>query len=512
MRRVWALLLLGWALASAGCFLALSFDYDTSDPVVASDAGAEAAGPEGGGGSAFMTIAPAEVTLFTDAPEKAAAVDVKLERRDGFSGAVRLSALGLPAGVSTTANGIVITATATSTSVKLTVAPGTKHTKATITIHGETEGKTFDAPLAVVVRGSPGSIDTSFGDGGIAHVPIGDQPTLGQMRILADDRIVLSGGVVGKTPSLAVARLTADGAADPTFGGTGFVVGPAQAATATGLSIVSGGLLAAGEVAGKLVVVRYRDDGTIDPALDGDKPISTGTTAFRVVGVFAKAGGGIAIAGDDGFRAGVVHLDGDGGLDTKVGDGGLVQADEGESGGAALAADGTILIAATKGAGCAIYPFPAYGTAPPGVLEEISACSRANEVTIGDGGAHAVAGSTLRGIIGNDVMVGYRRLPSEGPKAAVVIGDGFGFGVALDATNRLLVTGKPGDSGTTYFFVTRIGTNDQVDTTFRLATAPIGLAMEARRVGIQRDGRIVVAGTSQDSKATKVFTVARYWP
>lgn len=511
MRRVWALLLLAWALACGGCFLALGFDYDTSDPDVAGDGGVEASAPEGSVGTAAMTAAPAEITLFTDAPEKAATVEVKLERRDGFTGAVRLSALGLPPGVSSTANGQVITATATSAVVKVTATRETRHTRASITIHGETDGKTFDATLSLLVRASPGSLDTSFGDGGLAHLAVGEEPLLTQMRILGDDRIVLGGGVLGPDPSFAIARLTADGAPDPTFGGKGFVVGAAKTGVATGLAVVPGGLVAAGAASGKLLLVRYKDDGSVDPTLDGDKPITIGTSTFRVVGVFVKAGGGFAVAGDDGFRPSIVHLDGDGGVDTKTGDAGLVQGDNGDSAAAAIAADGTILIAGGRGAGCAIQPFPTFGTAPAGPPEDVVSCVTVGDVTAGDGGTRGLAGHVITGIISSTpAMIGYRRAPSEGEKTAVAVGKGRGNGVALDSMNRVLVVGEPQTAGGP-FFVARLGTNEQVDPTFRVGDAPLDGAMDARRVGVQRDGRIVVSGTSEVGK-TKTFTIARYWP
>ncbi|MBS2012247.1 MAG: hypothetical protein JST00_05145 [Deltaproteobacteria bacterium] len=512
MRRIPASLALGSALASGGCFLALGFDYDTSDVETPEAGRPDVVATDGATGNAVMTVAPAEITLFPETSNASGAtVEVKLERREGFSRAVRLSATGLPAGVTTNASTVVISPTATSASVTFDAAKGAKHTKATITLRGEADGQTFESTLRLVVRGTPGSVDTSFGTNGVTHVSFGEPASLIQMQVLGDDRVLLAGGVEGKEPSFAVARLTAEGVPDTSLAGKGLVVTGATGGGATAIGLVSGGFVAAGAAAGKLTVVRYRDDGSLDPTWSGGAPLTVGV-GLNVVNVFEKPGGGLAMAGHDGFRTSILHLRKDGSVDGSLGDGGVVQPPGGLAGAAAIGADGTILVAGPTGnGGCAITSFPGFGASASAPVEEVGNCIGIDDLAIGDGGTRGATGHTIN-ITSFDFMIGYKRAPSQPAKAAVQLVRGNGLGVALDATNRLLVTGAPSSTDGRTFYVARLGLDDALDPSFQVGTAPIGSAMVARRVGVQRDGRIVVAGTSESLGKSKVFSVVRYWP
>lgn len=515
MRRLPASLAVVSALASlalGGCFLALGFgDYDKSDPEQIRDAGgSDVAIGEGGAGSAFFTIAPTDVVLV---PGTTAKIEAKLQRRDGFLGVVRLSATGLPPGVTTNANGLVIAATASTAEITITAAPEAKHTKATLELRAETDGKTFDAKITLLVRGAPGSVDTSFGTDGVMHVSFAEAATLARMRLLADDRILLAGDVGGS--AFALARLGADGALDPSFAGTGTTFTKGTNGSAAGLGLGPTGFVAAGAATGSLTVVRYRDDGSLDPAFNAGMPLNVSIATFSIADVFVKPGGGIAITGDDGFRPTVLHIGAAGaGIDTTVGDAGVVQsAAGGVVGGAALSADGTLFAGAsfTAGGACSLLDFGAFGATTPVPSEEVPGCAKVMDLLLGDGGTRAVAGTTI-GPQFSDNMIAYRRSLDEKTKTSVALGKGVASGVALDSSNRMVVVGSPEATDGRRFFVTRIGANDALDPSFALGPASLGSAMVAKRVAIQRDGRIVVAGTSESLGKRSVFTVVRYWP
>src|SRR4029079_16885854 len=79
-----------------------------------------------------------------------------------------------------------------------------------------------------------GRLDATFGDGGLAAVGFSEysNDVLGDLLVQADGRIVLGGITVPQDPAgdsvlgdVALARLTAGGTVDATFGDGGRVVG-----------------------------------------------------------------------------------------------------------------------------------------------------------------------------------------------------------------------------------------------------------------------------------------------
>lgn len=514
MRRISAAIAVCALFSSAGCFLALGFgDYDRSDPEQTGDSGGngDGGGGEGGGGSAFFTTSPAEVVLM---PGTSANVEAKLQRKDGFMGVVRLSATGLPPGVSTNANGLVISATASAATITLTATPDARHTRATIDVRAETDGKTFDAKIGLLLRGPPGSVDTSFGTNGITNIEFEAPAMLSQLRLLGDDRILLGGDVTETQSSFAIARLEAGGALDKTLAGKGtLTTKPGISAGVTGLGLGTTGFVAAGAGVGGVAVARYRDDGSFEPTFNGGSPLVLGTS-FTVAGVFPKASGGLAIAGDDGFRPSVLHVTAGATVDNAIGDGGIVSSTTtGGSLGATIAADGTIVTAGSSSrSGCGLFDFAGFGTTFSGNIEDVPSCNGLVDVTVGDGGTKAATGSAI-GAQFTTLFVAYRKFPSDKVRGIISLGQGSGRGVAIDSADRLLVVGDPSASDRKRFYVVRILPDDSIDPTFVLAQTPIGTDMSAQRVALQRDGRIIVAGTSSPTAGkSTTFTVVRYWP
>ena len=95
------------------------------------------------------------------------------------------------------------------------------------------------------------------------------------VRIQENGKIVVAGTAdyFGRNSRFALARLTSDGSLDPTFGGDGTVmtdVTPSydalngMALQPNGKIVVVGGV-SAGPDNGKIGVLRYRSDGSLDP-------------------------------------------------------------------------------------------------------------------------------------------------------------------------------------------------------------------------------------------------------
>ena len=139
--------------------------------------------------------------------------------------------------------------------------------------------------IALVRYLSDGSLDTSFGTGGIVTTPAGSAIDLAWGVVLQPDgRIVVAGGAFTATggADIAVLRYNADGSLDTTFGSDGIVT----TAVATGLGADQGlsvALLPDGRIViggsssvsagltftNDFTLVRYNPDGSLDTTLGG---------------------------------------------------------------------------------------------------------------------------------------------------------------------------------------------------------------------------------------------------
>ena len=179
-------------------------------------------------------------------------------------------------------------------------------------------GKGIDGPnprFAIVRYETDGSLDPSFG-GGDGKVSIDFTPGddfAYAVRIQADGKIVVAGAAAyfGGNSRFALARLTSDGSLDPTFGGDGKVmtdITPSYdwlngMALQPNGKIVVVGSLSAGTNNGKIGVLRYRSDGSLDPAFGGDGIVRADPTPTYDDGfaVGVEADGQIVVAGGAGF-------------------------------------------------------------------------------------------------------------------------------------------------------------------------------------------------------------------
>jgi uncharacterized delta-60 repeat protein len=132
--------------------------------------------------------------------------------------------------------------------------------------------------LVVVRYNTDGSLDASFGSGGVSRNTFGYRTaeTFNGVTLQSDGKIVTAGGVIGQhsVSDIAVGRFNPDGSLDQTFGTGGLVdsyPGVASAANAVGLTangeIVVAGIMGApaGTNSGfDTMVALYKTDGTLD--------------------------------------------------------------------------------------------------------------------------------------------------------------------------------------------------------------------------------------------------------
>ena len=210
-------------------------------------------------------------------------------------------------------------------------------------------GKGIDGPnprFAIVRYETDGSLDPSFG-GGDGKVSVDFTPGADfaySVRIQADGKIVVAGPAAyfGRNSRFALARLTSDGSLDPTFGGDGTVttdITPSSdvlngMALQPNGKIVVVGSLSAGPDNGKIGVLRYRTDGSLDPGFGGDGIVRADPTPTYDDGfaVGVEADGQIVVAGVAGIdgpneRFVVLAYGPDGSLDPTFGGDGKVFTD-----------------------------------------------------------------------------------------------------------------------------------------------------------------------------------------
>lgn len=358
----------------------------------------------------------------------------------------------------------------------------------------------------------PGRPDSSFGSKGLTTTSFnreGDQ--LHALAVDSEGRILAGGaaGVSSTNEVFGLARYTADGSLDPSFGGDGkaevsFADDPGYGGVVTGIAIQPDGkIVAAGwmrQTTGRVAdfaVARLNPDGTLDRSFSDDGMIVADIAGpdDEARDVVLQADGKIVLVGmataapkRSAYRIAAVRYLPNGELDASFGDGGtalLPAAGRGSAyvGGAAVQPDGRLLVAGST------YP-------PKGQKEDRFLVARLTE----DGALDPSFGS------GGFVLTDFPA-PAFNPAAA---------DVTLDSKRRILVAGEVTRCGDSDCFdelrdlaVARYRPNGRLDRSF----SKDGLALAGRRsadeggsaLALQPNDAVVVAGNRRDLE----FVVAR---
>ena len=187
---------------------------------------------------------------------------------------------------------------------------------------------------------SEGRFDTTFNGTGQVITSVGLASTaIGKVAVQPDGKIVMVGGAratFGGLSQVAVIRLTAAGALDPTFDGDGQVLTQVGSTHAYGRSVAvqaDGKIVVVGTANTRFVVIRYNPDGSLDSSFDGDGstlllPWGTGADAYSVAiqGDQKIVVGGVAVQLDQyghQDQVAVARFNSDGSLDTSFGTSGI---------------------------------------------------------------------------------------------------------------------------------------------------------------------------------------------
>jgi len=167
-------------------------------------------------------------------------------------------------------------------------------------------GRSLAPPESFLVAryDTSGTLDPTFGTGGIVTTPIGLSSGVAAVAVELDDRIVAVGtaATVGGS-DFAVAYYDVDGTLDASFGTGGIVtttIGTAAAATTVVLQ-PNGKIIAGGSSDGALAMARYDvppfcGDGNLDPGETCDAGPANGTTSCCSTGCEIRSAGEICRA------------------------------------------------------------------------------------------------------------------------------------------------------------------------------------------------------------------------
>ena len=211
-----------------------------------------------------------------------------------------------------------------------------------------------------------GSLDSSFGSGGRAIVPMGSNyDFVNAVEVQSDGKIVLAGNAGYEAAAdFAVARLNPDGSLDSTFNGTGKSIVPMISGgdRANALAIQRDGKIVLGGMVGyydaaDFGVARLHANGTLDTTFgtDGKWIASLSADADRVLAMTLQPDSKILAAGGADGDYAVVRLTPNGSLDNSFAAAGIrifsMTGGADTSRGIALQRDGKIVLAGRANAG-----------------------------------------------------------------------------------------------------------------------------------------------------------------
>jgi len=215
---------------------------------------------------------------------------------------------------------------------------------------------------------APGSLDPSFGTGGIVTTVIGSRGSAAWGLALQADGKIIAAGVTqeaGGPSEFALTRYNPDGSLDSSFGARGTVTTPVGAgAEASAVALQPDGkIVVAGDASGdaeEFALARYNPDGSLDPSFGAGGIVTTAVGADNsyATAVAIQPDGKIIAAGatyvpEAGFQPpddfALTRYNSDGSLDSSFGSNGVVRTDfsatEDFANAIALQSNGKIIVA-----------------------------------------------------------------------------------------------------------------------------------------------------------------------
>ena len=356
-------------------------------------------------------------------------------------------------------------------------------------------GALLAALLPSAVSAAPGDLDPTFSSDGkvTTNLSGGDQLANAVAVQASDGKIVVAGRVGGRGGRFGLARYSADGALDTSFGSAGTVItnfGPGDDVP-FGIAIQSsdGKIVAAGTAAfRRFAVARYNPDGSLDGTFGGDGTVTTNTTHDLDIGfdvAIQPADLKVVVAGTVGGAGGrlaAIRYNGDGSLDMT------------------FSSDGQALINFTRG----------FDTAFDVAIQPTDQRIVAAGTSGGRGGrTFAVARFNTDGTLDASFDADGRVTTDFGPGIDHV------DGVAIQSSNGAIVAGGHTEVGGGRFALARYNANGTLDRSFntdgkattnftRRSDGGLGVVLQPS------DGKIVIGGFAAGGGGR--FALARYTP
>jgi len=416
--------------------------------------------------------------------------------------------------------------------------------------------------LAVAIVGlpsaagaAPGDLDPSFGVGGKVVTDFGGTDNAQAVLLQPNSKTIVAGSTSSGGTDFALARYTKDGALDPIFGGDGMVTTDFGGGdVAWGLAFrPGGGIVAAGNTNGGPAVARYRWDGSLDPTFDGDGKSTPGLegiwydVALQVDGKIVIVGCKGCLGGNSDFIVG--RLNANGSIDQGFGEqGGWTETnfDAGDNAFAvAIQNDGRIVVGGWTGetpdGDFALARYNQNGVLDPTfdgdgkVTIDFGGLEHAYALAIQSDGKIVVAGESRDG--SGDYDFALARLNVDGSLDTQGLdrymdapfgvggkvttdfngGEDEALSVAIESSGKIVLAGlaEPNPSTDEWDFgLARYNVDGSLDSSFgiggKVVTSLTGSDDIALSLVLQRDGRIVGAGTAGDGTSTADFGVTRY--
>ena len=436
--------------------------------------------------------------------------------------------------------------------------------------HADNSADNFDFALARY--NADGSLDTDFGTNGLVTTAIGSgHDEIRAMALQSDGKILVAGSSHnGTNRDFALARYTANGTLDTTFGGDanndntpdGYIVTAigSENDSATSVAVHTDGKIVVGghtQVTGNnrdFAIARYTSVGALDTGFGTSGKVTTdfssGISDDRIHGVAVLSDGKVLAGGYSSHASPrftdftLARYTSAGAVDTTFGTGtgqpksGHVfsMRSRSDTGFAMLRqSDGTVLIGGYVYTGTGDdFDFAVGRFTAAGVLDTTFGTSGVVTTPIGTGNDEASALALQSG--GKIVLGGFghngthedfalTRYSAAGVldttfgssgivTTAAGSGTNQGFGVALQSDDKIVMVGEVSSGAVVDFGLTRYNSDGTVDISFgkdgKVTTDfNSGARDYGAAVAIQSDGKIVATGRSTKGSATD-FAVARY--
>lgn len=404
--------------------------------------------------------------------------------------------------------------------------------------------------LPTFLLAQPGTLDVTFGSGGIVTTSIGSNYDIGNsVAIQMDGKIIVAGQTYnGAYNDLALVRYNSNGSLDNTFGFGGKVTADIGDVDDYFKSVViqnNGKIVVAGQssngINATFTLVRYNTNGILDNTFGSNGIVKTPVGFEDASGQSAciQTNGKMLVAGYSCYGSNcnfaLVRYNDNGSLDNFFGSGGIVITSIGTANSygssAKIQTDGKIIVAGYTTlnyfSGPADFALVRYDSS--GILDNSfgvggivttdigSLNDYAFSAAIQTDGKILVAGYSKGGLYENFTLVRYNSNGNMdttfgiGGIVTTAIGSGHGnaWSVVIQTDGKILIAGRSYSYLSYYdFALVRYNSDGSLDNSFGLGgivTTAIGSGSCGNSSALQTDDKIVVAGTAGDD-----FALARF--